>query len=57
MYIALRSAKSFKRPYPHKVVMEYFEKEFKFYFNDDLFNRFVKFDKDFETMYNEYEVI
>jgi response regulator RpfG family c-di-GMP phosphodiesterase len=57
MYIALRSAKSFKRPYPHKVVVAYFEKEFKFYFNDDLFNRFVKFDKDFETMYNEYEVI
>lgn len=56
MYIALRSAKSFKRPYPHKVVIEYFQSEFKIYFNDDLFERFIKFDKDFETMYNEYEV-
>lgn len=56
MYIALRSAKSFKRPYPHKVVVEYFQSEFKIYFNDDLFDRFLKFDKDFETMYNEYEV-
>ena len=56
MYIALRSAKSFKRPYPHKVVIEYFQSEFKIYFNDDLFERFLKFDKDFETMYNEYEV-
>ena len=56
MYISLRSAKSFKRPYPHKLVIEYLEKEFKIYFNNELFNRFVKFDKDFETMYNEYEV-
>ena len=56
MYIALRSAKSFKRPYPHKVVIEYLQSEFKIYFNDDLFDRFIKFDKDFETMYNEYEV-
>ena len=57
MYIALRSVKSYKRPYPHKHVIEYLEKEFKIYFNNDLFNRFIKFDKDFETMYNEYEVI
>jgi len=56
MYITLRSAKSFKRPYPHKVVMEYLEREFKLYFNDDLYNRFVKFDKDFEVLYNEFEV-
>ena len=56
MYIALRSVKSYKRPYPHKHVIEYLEKEFKIYFNNDLFNRFIKFDKDFETMYNEYEV-
>ena len=57
MYIALRSVKSYKRPYPHKHVLEYLEKEFKIYFNDDLFNRFIKFASDFETMYNEYEVI
>lgn len=57
MYIALRSVKSYKRPYPHKHVIEYLEKEFKIYFNTDLFNRFIKFDKDFETMYNEYEVM
>ena len=57
MYIALRSVKSYKRPYPHKHVIEYLEKEFKIYFNNDLFNRFIKFEKDFETMYNEYEVM
>ena len=57
MYIALRSVKSYKRPYPHKHVIEYLEKEFKIYFNTDLFNRFIKFDKDFETMYNEFEVM
>ncbi len=57
MYISLRSIKSYKRPYPHKHVIEYLEKEFKIYFNNDLFNRFIKFEKDFEAMYNEYEVM
>ena len=57
MYIALRSVKSYKRPYPHKHVIEYLQKEFRIYFNSDLFERFIKFDKDFEIMYNEYEVI
>ena len=57
MYITLRSVKSYKRPYPHKHVIEYLEKEFKIYFNNDLFNRFIKFEKDFELLYNEYEVI
>ena len=57
MYIALRSVKSYKRPYPHKHVIEYLQKEFKIYFNSELFDRFIKFDKDFETMYNEYEVM
>ena len=57
MYIALRSVKSYKRPYPHKHVIEYLEKEFKIYFNNELFDRFIKFDKDFETMYNDYEVM
>ena len=57
MYITLRSVKSYKRPYPHKYVIENLEKEFKIYFNSDLFDRFIKFEKDFEQMYNEYEVI
>ena len=56
MYIALRSAKSYKRPYAHKLVMEYFEKEFQIYFNKELYERFVKFSKDYEEMYNNYEV-
>ena len=57
MYIALRSVKSYKRPYPHKHVIEYLEREFKIYFNNELFSRFIKFASDFETMYNEYEVM
>lgn len=57
MYISLRSVKSYKRPYPHKLVIEYFEKEFSIYFNNELFNRFMKFNKDFEAMYNEYDGI
>jgi hypothetical protein len=57
MYITLRSVKSYKRPYPHKYVIENLEKEFKIYFNSDLFERFIKFEKDFELMYNDYEVM
>lgn len=55
VYICLRSAKSYKRPYPHKIVIEYFNSQFKIYFNSDLYDRFMKFNKDFDEMYNEAE--
>ena len=55
IYIALRSAKSYKRPYPHKMVVELLQKEFVVYFDSELFNRFIKFESDFEEIFNNYE--
>jgi len=56
LYMNLRSYKSYKRPYPHKMAIEALEQEFKIYFKDDLFDRFIKFSKDFEDMYNEFQM-
>ena len=56
MYVALRSAKSYKRPYPHHVVMDYFSQEYKIYFEDELYLRFTTFHKEIEKLYNDYEL-
>ena len=49
----MRSFKSYKRAYNHKITMEYFENHFKIYFDQDIFDRFMKFDTDFEEIYQE----
>lgn len=53
IYISLRSVKSFKRPYPHRIAMESLEERFNIYFDRVLFERFIKFASDFEAIYNE----
>lgn len=54
IYITLRSVRSYKRPYPHKVTMELLDREFKQYFDGIIYDRFVRFQSDFEKLYNEY---
>lgn len=54
MYMSLRSLKTYKRPYPHRVAMEQLDKEFKKYFDSTIYERFIRFQADFEKMYNEY---
>ena len=53
LYVTMRSFKSYKRAYNHKITMDYFEKYFKIYFDQDIFDRFMKFDTDFEEIYQE----
>ncbi len=53
IYITLRSAQSYKRPYPHKAAIESIKNEFYVYFDSNLLDRFVKFQSDFETLYDE----
>ncbi len=53
LYVTMRSFKSYKRAYNHKITMEYFDKYFKIYFDQDIFDRFMKFDTDFEQIYQE----
>ena len=53
LYVTMRSFKSYKRAYNHKITMEYFENHFKIYFDQDIFDRFMKFDTDFEEIYQD----
>ncbi len=54
MYITLRSLNTYKRPYPHKTAIDLLEKEFKRYFDGNIYDRFIKFQDEFETLYNEF---
>lgn len=53
LYVSMRSVKSFKRAYNHKLTMSYFEEHFKLYFDPVIFERFMRFSSDFENVYNE----
>ncbi len=53
LYVSMRSVKSFKRAYNHKLTMNYFENHFKLYFDPVIFERFMRFSSDFENVYNE----
>lgn len=54
MYISLRSVRSYKRPFPHKLSIEIMQKEFRSYFDSYLFERFIRFQDEFEKMYDNY---
>lgn len=54
LYITMRSPKSYKRAYPNAAVIELFTKSFTSYFEFQLLDRFLRFSKDFEIMYNEF---
>ena len=53
IYVSMRSVKSYKKAYPHKLTMNYLENHFKIYFDPVIFDRFVRFSNDFEEIYNE----
>jgi hypothetical protein len=52
LYISMRSVKSYKKAYNHKITMNYIEEHFKYYFDPLVFERFVRFSSDFEELYN-----
>jgi response regulator RpfG family c-di-GMP phosphodiesterase len=49
----MRSVKSYKKAYNHKITMNYIEEHFKYYFDPLVFERFIRFSSDFEELYNE----
>lgn len=53
IYVSMRSVKSYKKAYNHKLTMNYLEEHFKIYFDPVVFDRFVRFSSDFENIYNE----
>jgi len=54
LYITMRSLRSYKRPMSHHVVLKHFQKELSAYFDYDLKERFLKFNDEFEEMYNNF---
>lgn len=53
IYVILRSAQSYKRPYPHMKTIELLKDDFSSYFNREIFIEFIKLNKYFENIYNE----
>lgn len=53
LYVTMRSFKSYKKAYNHKITMNYMEDHFRHYFDPIVFERFMRFSTDFETIYNE----
>ncbi len=54
LYITMRGQQSYKRPYPHDIVVKTFEKQFHVYFEYNLLDRFLRFASEFEKIYNEF---
>lgn len=54
MYISLRSVRSYKRPLPHNISMNLMNNEFSGYYDEYIFERFVRFQDEFEKIYDEF---
>lgn len=52
IYITLRSPQSYKRPYHHKASIENITTNFSAYVDSNLLERFLKFQSDFEKIYD-----
>lgn len=51
LYVILRKDKYFKKPYSHAATMQVLDREFKDYVDFKIYDRFVRYGKDFETIY------
>lgn len=54
IYITLRGANSYKRPYPHTYTMDLFQKNIAPYFITELKERFIKFSDEVDDLYNSF---
>ncbi|MDE6584571.1 MAG: hypothetical protein K2K15_04125 [Anaeroplasmataceae bacterium] len=55
LYVTMRSIKSYKKAYNHKVTMQYMNEHFNVYFEGDVFERFERFKDEFEKIYDGNE--
>ncbi len=53
VYINLRSYKYFKKPINHKKTMEMINENYKIYFDSLVYDRFTRFDGEFERLFDE----
>ena len=55
LYTTMRSVKSYKKAYNHKLTMQYMTEQFKVYSEEDVFERFVRFKDEFEKIFDGNE--
>lgn len=53
LYVTLRSVKSYKRPYNHQKAISFITNQCIVYFDSEVYERFIKFQTDFEQIYDE----
>ena len=51
-YITMREAKSYKRPYSHKLTIDFMNHELMDYFDEEVFDKFMKNASKYEEIYN-----
>lgn len=61
LYVTMRSIKSYKKAYNHKLTMQYMTEQFSVYFDGNVFDRFLRFKDEFEKIFDgnegeEYEL-
>ncbi len=54
LYCALRKEKFYKKPYSHQATIKVLNQEFKEYIDDKIFDRFIRYESDFESEYYEF---
>ena len=57
LYVTMRSIKSYKKAYNHKLTIQYMTDQFRVYFDGDIFEHFLRFKDQFEEIYeNDKEI-
>ncbi|MCR5787089.1 MAG: hypothetical protein K6G28_05255 [Acholeplasmatales bacterium] len=54
VYITLRESANYKRPYNHSQAINAMEKDFKQYFDNIVYDRFIHFSDDFKNLYETF---
>lgn len=52
IYATFRSQKAYKRPYGHQATMEVIKRDYRQIFNELMLDRFIKYEEEFEKIYN-----
>lgn len=55
LYITMRSPKNYKRAWSHTRSIELISKEYNMYFDSEIVDRFIKFETDFDDLFNNYK--
>lgn len=53
LYITMRAPRHYKRAYPNNIVVDLFSKQYTHYFEPKLLNSFLRFENDFNKMFEE----